>query len=100
MPEQMSGQPDGDSQPSGNSQQNGNNVPPQASSPQTMAPDELAEILLSGAKNFKNQNGPANPPGNSPRTPMMNYAQLPTPQRLIAELAMSQTDRAVYSETQ
>jgi len=100
MPEQMSGQPDGDSQPSGNSQQNGNNVPPQASSPQTMAPDELAEILLPGAKNFKNQNGPANPPGNPPGNPMMNYEQLQTPQRVIAELAMAKMDRAVYSEKQ
>ena len=28
---------------------------------QTMAPDELAEILLPGAKNGKGQNGPGNP---------------------------------------
>src|SRR5207245_9492386 len=97
MPEQMSGQPDGDSQPSGNSQQNGNNVPPQASSPQTMAPDELAEILLPGAKNFKNQNGPANPPGNPPANPMMNYKQLRSPQPVMAALALAKMTRAVDS---
>ena len=96
MPEQMSGQPDGDSQQSENAQQSGNNAPPQSSSPQYMAPDELAEILLPGAKNLKNQNGPGNPPGN----PMTNYEQLQTPQRVIAELAMAKMDRAVYSEKQ
>jgi uncharacterized protein (DUF1800 family) len=88
-----SGQPAGDSrqsesaQPSGNSQPSGNNRPPQA-----MAPDELAEILLPGAKNIKNQNGPGNP--------NMNYEQIQTPQRVIAELAMAKMDRAVYSEKQ
>ena len=88
-----SGQPTGDSQqsesaqPSGNSPPSGNN-----GSAQAMAPDELAEILLPGAKNLKNQNGPGNP--------MMNYEQIQTPQRVIAELTMAKMDRAVYSEKQ
>jgi uncharacterized protein (DUF1800 family) len=90
MPEQNSGRTTADSQ-SQNSQQGAGST-----SPQNMAPDELAEILLPGAKNFKNQNGPGNPPGN----PMMNYEQLQTPQRVIAELAMAKMDRAVYSEKQ
>jgi uncharacterized protein (DUF1800 family) len=94
--DQMSGQPNADSQQSGNAQQSGNNVSPQPASPQSMAPDELAEILLPGAKNLKNQNGPGNPPGN----PMMNYEQMQAPQRVIAELAMAKMDRAVYSEKQ
>src|SRR5207245_9476937 len=92
----MSEQQDGASQQSQNAQQLGNSVPPQSSSPQYMAPYELAEILLPGAKNLKNQNGPGNPPGN----PMTNYEQLQTPQRVIAELAMAKMDRAVYSEKQ
>jgi uncharacterized protein (DUF1800 family) len=90
------GHANADSQQGENAQQSGNNVSPQSASPQSMAPDELAEILLPGAKNLKNQNGPGNPPGN----PMMNYEQMQTPQRVIAELAMAKMDRAVYSEKQ
>ena len=41
-------------------------------------------------------NGPANSPANS----MMNYEQLQTPQRIIAELSMAKIDRAIYSERQ
>ncbi|MEI4861527.1 hypothetical protein Q8G41_28470, partial [Klebsiella pneumoniae] len=58
MSDQAAGQSNGDfqqsksAQPNGNSQSTGNN-----NSPQTMAPDELAEILLPGAKTFKGQNG-------------------------------------------
>ncbi len=77
--------------PSESSRQGGSN-----SSPQTMAPDELAEILLPGAKNIANQNGP----GNRPGTPAMNFDQIQAPQRIIAELAMAKMDRAVYSEKQ
>src|SRR5438445_4049373 len=90
MPEQNSGRTTADSQSQNSPQGAG------STSPQYMAPDELAEILLPGAKNFKNQNGPGIPPGN----PMMNYEQLQTPQRVIAELAMAKMDRAVYSEKQ
>jgi uncharacterized protein (DUF1800 family) len=89
MPDRRSGQTTGDSA------QSASNV-----SPQAMAPDELAEILLPGAKNLKNQNSAGNPPGNPPGNPMMNYEQIQTPQRVIAELAMAKMDRAVYSEKQ
>jgi uncharacterized protein (DUF1800 family) len=80
-----------DAQTSGSSQQGGNN-----GSPQSMAPDELAEILLPGAKNLKNQNSVGNPPDN----PLMHFEQMQAPQRVIAELAMAKMDRAVYSEKQ
>ena len=43
-----------------------------------------------------NANGPANPLPNQ----MMNYEQLQTPQRIIAELSMAKVDRAIYSERQ
>src|SRR5580704_10757639 len=91
--EQMSDQASG--QASGDPAQKGNNL-----SPQTMAPDELAEILLPGAKNLSKQNAGGNPAGNPPGNPTMNYEQLQTPQRVIAELAMAKMDRAVYSERQ
>jgi uncharacterized protein (DUF1800 family) len=78
-------------QSSGNSQQSESTV-----SPQSMAPDELAEILLPGAKNLKNQNSPGNPPNN----PLMHFQEIQAPQRVIAELAMAKMDRAVYSERQ
>src|ERR1700722_19276495 len=77
--------------PSGSSRQTGSTA-----SPQTMAPDELAEILLPGAKNIANQNGP----GNRPGTPALNFDQIQAPQRIIAELAMAKMDRAVYTEKQ
>jgi uncharacterized protein (DUF1800 family) len=86
--------------PSGNSQQEASNRPSQSSSPQTMAPDELAEILLPGAKDFKNQNRAGNSSANPGGNPLMNFEQLQTPQRVIAELAMAKMDRAVYSEKQ
>jgi uncharacterized protein (DUF1800 family) len=85
MPDQAS------AQANGNSGQSGNNF-----SPQNMAPDELAEILLPGAKNLGKQNGAGNPSGK----PIDNFEQLQTPQRVIAELAMAKMDRAVYSEKQ
>ena len=106
MADQNSGQPNSDSQqtengqPGGDSQQSAGNLSPQSSSPQNMAPDELAEILLPGAKSLANQNPAGNAPGNPPRNPGMNYEQLQTPQRVIAELAMAKMDRAVYSEKQ
>lgn len=87
--EQMSDQASG--QANGNSGQSGNNF-----SPQNMAPDELAEILLPGAKDLGKQNGAGNPSGNL----LANFEQLQTPQRVIAELAMAKMDRAVYSEKQ
>ena len=55
-----------------------------------MTPDELAEILLPGAKNAAKGGG----------NPLLNYEQIKTPQRIIAELAMAKMDRAVYSERQ
>ncbi|PYU26712.1 MAG: hypothetical protein DMG32_09385 [Acidobacteria bacterium] len=106
MPDQISGQPHGDSrrgesgQPARNAQQNASDGSPQSSSPQTMAPDELAEILLPGAKNLANQSRPGNPAGNTPGNAQMNFEQIQTPQRVIAELAMAKMDRAVYSEKQ
>ena len=97
MTDQSSGQPNDDLQPnrsiapSGSSQRTGND-----GSPQTIAPDELAEILLPGAKNIESQNGVVSRPGN----PAMNFEQIQAPQRIIAELAMAKIDRAVYSEKQ
>jgi uncharacterized protein (DUF1800 family) len=97
-PQEMSSEPKAEesqqnesAQPSGNSQQGGNNA-----SPQAMAPDELAEILLPGAKNVKNQNSPGNPANN----PLLHFQEMQAPQRIIAELAMAKMDRAVYSEKQ
>ena len=95
MPDQASGPANG------RSAQSGNNLPPQSSSPQSssaqnMAPDELAEILLPGAKDLGKQNGAGNAAGN----PINNFEQMQTPQRVIAELAMGKMDRAVYSEKQ
>ena len=88
-----SGEPSSDSQQSESPQPNGNTQPRGSNgSPQAMAPDELAEILLPGAKNLKNQNVSGNP--------IMDYEQIQTPQRVIAELAMAKMDRAVYSEKQ
>lgn len=97
MSDQAAGQSNGDfqqtktAQPNGTSPSTGNN-----NSPQTMAPDELAEILLPGAKTFKGQNGSGNPSAN----PTVNFEQIQAPQRVIAELAMAKMDRAVYSEKQ
>ena len=42
---------------------------------------------------------PAQPQGN-PGPPIMNYREIQTPQRLIAELSMAKMDRAIYSERQ
>ena len=59
-----------------------------------------ANVPENGAGNFPAAaNGPANSPADSPNQ-MMNYEQLQTPQRIIAELAMAKMDRAVYSERQ
>src|SRR5205807_6457891 len=96
MADQNSGQPNDNAQQesaqtSGNSQQGAGTA-----SAQTMAPDELAEILLPGVKSLHNQSVSGNPLAN----PMMNYDQLQTPQRVIAELAMAKMDRGVYSEKQ
>jgi uncharacterized protein (DUF1800 family) len=96
MRDQTPGQPNDDAQqnenmtPSGSSQRSGSN-----GSPQTIAPDELAEILLPGAKSIA-QNGPSNRPGD----PAMNFDQIQAPQRIIAELAVAKMDRAVYTEKQ
>ena len=93
MTDQTPGQPNDDVQqnesmtPSGSPQQSGSKA-----SPQTMAPDELAEILLPGAKNNTNQNGPG--------YRAIKFAQIQAPQRIIAELAMAKMDRAVYTEKQ
>ena len=85
----------GDAQADGNSAQavtNGSvsSVSPATIAPQNMTPDELAEILLPGAKNAAKGGG----------NPLLNYEQLKTPQRITAELAMAKMDRAVYSEKQ
>ena len=105
QPEQMTGQ--SPAQRNDESQQQNESAPPTAtsrspksSSPQDMAPDELAEILLPGAKNFKSQNGAGNSTPNPAGNPLMNFEQLQTPQRVIAELAMAKMDRAVYGEKQ
>ncbi len=84
-----------DAQADGNSAQAGNNgaassVSPASVAPQNMTPDELAEILLPGAKNAAKGGG----------NPLLNYEQIKTPQRITAELAMAKMDRAVYSERQ
>jgi uncharacterized protein (DUF1800 family) len=98
QPGQMSDQASdgGSTRDNNNSTQVGTNVAPQSRSPQSMAPDELAEILLPGAKNPGKQSSAGNPAGNS----IDNFEQLQTPQRVIAELAMAKMDRAVYSEKQ
>ena len=46
------------------------------------------------------ENGAGNPAANGPANQMMNYEQLQTPQRIIAELSMAKVDRAIYSERQ
>ena len=80
----------GDAQASGNSAQAGDNGSAASVAPQNMTPDELAEILLPGAKNAAKGGG----------NPLLNYEQIKTPQRITAELAMAKMDRAVYSERQ
>src|SRR5690348_14476534 len=100
MPEQSLAPPYDDSRQGESARPNSTSRSPRASSPQTMAPDELAEILLPGAKDFKNQNGAGNSAANPGGNPLMNFEQLQTPQRVIAELAMAKMDRAVYSEKQ
>jgi uncharacterized protein (DUF1800 family) len=106
MPDQGNGnsnsdfqQPDtseqnGASQTGGNSQPSDANKPPQA-----MAPDELADILLPGAKNIGKQLAAGNA-GRPAPNPLANFDQLQTPQRIVAELAMAKMDRAIYSEKQ
>ncbi len=84
-----------DAQANGNSAQAGDNgsmpsVSSASVAPQNMTPDELAEILLPGAKNAAKGGG----------NPLLNYEQIKTPQRITAELAMAKMDRAVYSEKQ
>ncbi len=79
-----------DAQANGNSAQAGDNGSAASVAPQNMTPDELAEILLPGAKNAAKGGG----------NPLLNYEQIKTPQRIIAELAMAKIDRAVYSEKQ
>jgi uncharacterized protein (DUF1800 family) len=79
----------GDAEANGNSSP-ADNGPAASVAPQNMTPDELAEILLPGAKNTAKGGG----------NPLLNYEQLKTPQRITAELAMAKMDRAVYSEKQ
>src|SRR5260370_42492395 len=88
MSDQASGQGNG------SSAQSGNNGSPQSSSPQYMAPDEMAEILPPGAKNFNKPNG-----GNAPRNsgnPIQNYEQMQTPQRATAQLSIAKMERRGY----
>lgn len=80
----------GDAQANSTSAQAGNNGSAASVSPQNMTPDELAEILLPGAKQAAKGGG----------NPMLNFEQITTPQRITAELAMAKMDRAVYSEKQ
>ena len=79
-----------DAQANGNSAPAGENGSAASVAPQNMTPDELAEILLPGAKNAAKGGG----------NPLLNYEQIKTPQRITAELAMAKMDRAVYSEKQ
>ena len=58
-------------------------------------PDDAA-----GGSAANPQNGGGNPAATSPANPMMNYEQLRTPQRIVAELSMAKVDRAIYSERQ
>jgi len=80
----------GDAQSNDNSAQVGNAGSAPSVSPQNMTPDELAEILLPGAKQAAKGGG----------NPLLNFEQITTPQRITAELAMAKMDRAVYSEKQ
>ncbi len=57
---------------------------------------QAASAPENGAGNFATSHGPANPVPNQ----MMNYEQLQTPQRIVAELSMAKIDRAIYSERQ
>ena len=68
----------GDAQANGNSSP-ADNGPAASVAPQNMTPDELAEILLPGAKNAAKGGG----------NPLLNYEQLKTPQRIVAELSMA-----------
>ena len=79
-----------DAQSNDNSAPAGNNGSAPSVSPQNMTPDELAEILLPGAKNAAKGGG----------NQLLNFEQIITPQRITAELAMAKMDRAVYSEKQ
>ena len=90
--EQMPAATNSDVPANGNSAEAGSNGPAASVPPQNMTPDELAEILLPGAKDAGNQKGGGNP--------MLNYERITTPQRITAELAMAKMDRAVYSEKQ
>ena len=69
-------------QSDGHSQPSGANKPPQA-----MAPDELADILLPGAKEIGTK-------------PAAGNAARPAPDPIVAELAMAKMDRAIYSDKQ
>lgn len=102
MPDQSPGDSNSDPQQSGSAQ---NMAAPSAGAsdpankpPQAMAPDELAEILLPGAKDLGKQG--ANNPPNTGSNLLTNFEQLQTPQRITAELAMAKMDRAIYSEKQ
>lgn len=90
-----SAQQNSGSESGGNSQAMNTGKPPQA-----MAPDELAEILLPGAKEVGKQPVSGNPAGTPTANPVARFDQLQTPQRIVAELAMAKIDRAVYSEKQ
>jgi uncharacterized protein (DUF1800 family) len=106
MSDRSNGSSNGDLQPTdaagqnGASQSGGKSQPSSANKPpQAMAPDELADILLPGAKDIAKQPAAGNVARPAPN-PVANFDQLQTPQRIIAELAMAKMDRAVYSEKQ
>ena len=102
MPIQSAGDSNSDPQQSESAQNMASpsaGVPgPSNKPPQAMAPDELAEILLPGAKDLGKQGG--NNPSNAGSNLLANFDQLQTPQRITAELAMAKMDRAIYSEKQ
>ena len=54
--------------------------------------DDASAFPAKGGKGAKGQGGFGNK--------MMDYAQMQTPQRIVAELSMAKIDRAVYSERQ
>ncbi len=92
--------------------------PAPAADGQAMAPDANEENMNQGNTDQANVNqvsrgadagpqpdavagnAPGNPPANASLNPMMNYARVRTPQRIVAELAMAKVDRAIYSERQ
>ncbi len=80
---------------------------------QGMTPEQLRQQQRERLRQAQSQMGPAagqpgdmTPPGEgqpgrgNPGGAMMNYREMQTPQRPVAELSMAKMDRAIYSERQ